>query len=1548
MLFALPETGRFMHREPTTGPALVQRLGALGAAACVLALAPSAQADHFSGSVQFELTRALGAATTSPPSTDDDDSAAWLPAPFVVPLGHRPVAARARLGSTGQALQAQCLGSTGFRGYQIALVRVARPQAAGTIEVEIETTSGAVPPVSRLRPDANQDAAALSAVSALVANPALVTDAAVQPAASATHRSTPTSPTLSFASDRSGGLHLTGDPSLDGDGVRYLIITPAALQAAFQPLADWKTRRGVPATIRTFEWILSRTRQGMDRAETLRNFLVEAYALWGVEYVLIGGDSDVIPSRVAWSLVYGGSTAPTDHYFACLDGNWNADGDALWGEGGRTSEPSEADILPELCIGRAPVNNVAQAQTFVQRVIDYESPVYADYQNRMTFLAEVLIPANWDSGMAVSYDGAIGTEQMIGESVPPGTTLQRLYDTYWLYPGSSPLSKAATIASMNAGVGLVNQLGHGFRYTMSCGDFSLVNADADQLSNGRRTFVLVMANCAAASFDYNCLAEHFLLNPGGGAAGVIGATRSVSASLIVTYNQAIHRQLFENGHVHLGQILDEARLERAAAADVDGSDRWIQFCLTTLGDPEMTVWTGAVTAPQLAHADSVPVARDTLDVQVSAGAQPVAGAQVCALKPGEVYAVGTTDGTGSVRLAFEPRTAGSLFLTVSGKNLATSTDTVQVMPPTGPALALAAVSVVDDGNYHSSGDGDGIVDAGETVAFLVQVSNNGPEPADSVTAQLSSSDGRFLVVQDALVVGTIEPGTQQPGLDAFLVQIDPSIVDGTAVDLPLELRDGGGGQFSTRLRVHVCAPKPEITRVQITTEEALATVSIEVKNYGSGKQPPLLVTFESWADSGVTAVRDSMQFATLQPQAASEGAPPLQFTDSTPGTTGALVLRVADTIYPRTFLHRIDRVPPPAPGAPVPDLTFSAGTVHLQWPVSTAADHLGYHVFRTAAGEGGPFVRMTADHLRNADYFDATVLPSSRYDYYIVDVDSSLQWSAPSPTLVVNTTASLLTGWPADLAEQTSSSVAVGDVDGDARPEVVVGDMGVYAWHANGQELRDGDGNPNTLGVFSLAPGLMLASVALAAIDAQPGLEIVAASWLLNRIDLWNSHGQELPGWPQQPSNGGNTGFWSSPSIADLNADGAPEIVAISKDGWLYAWHADGTPLLHGTNGSVRQVGAWTPTTATLADLDRDGHREMIVAGATAQVFVIRDDGSDFPGWPQSLFALCKASPVVGDLDKDGTLEIVVLSESNHLYVFGSDGSNRPGWPKVVPADSPDFGPSPALGDLDGDGRLEIVVCSVREPFPLTKLFVFDASGNTMLTKQLETYSQSTPILADIDGDGATDIVHGGEAGVLHAWNLAGQELVGFPIPIGDHIRSTPAYCDLDLDGYGDLVFAGWNRKVYAWRMQGPYRPDRAPWPMFNGNLGHTSFFTPGFPSPASEPPLPQQLMASWSPNPFNPSVTLRLDVPALGAVTGKAKSPSGSAASSAVDVQVVLYDARGRLVRTLVDGARLPGTYRLSWDGRDDHGRSLGSGIYLWQATAAGQHTAGKLTLLR
>jgi hypothetical protein len=83
-------------------------------------------------------------------------------------------------------------------------------------------------------------------------------------------------------------------------------------------------------------------------------------------------------------------------------------------------------------------------------------------------------------------------------------------------------------------------------------------------------------------------------------------------------------------------------------------------------------------------------------------------------------------------------------------------------------------------------------------------------------------------------------------------------------------------------------------------------------------------------------------------------------------------------------------------------------------------------------------------------------------------------------------------------------------------------------------------------------------------------------------------------------------------------------------------------------------------------------------------------------------------------------------------------------------------------------------------------------------------------------------------------------------------------------------------------------------------------------------------------PNPFNPTTTIRFTMEAEA------------------HVQLGVYDVSGRLVRTLVDGIKTVGDHVVEWNGMDNSGRAVHSGVYFYQIKALGISEVRKMTLLK
>ncbi len=97
------------------------------------------------------------------------------------------------------------------------------------------------------------------------------------------------------------------------------------------------------------------------------------------------------------------------------------------------------------------------------------------------------------------------------------------------------------------------------------------------------------------------------------------------------------------------------------------------------------------------------------------------------------------------------------------------------------------------------------------------------------------------------------------------------------------------------------------------------------------------------------------------------------------------------------------------------------------------------------------------------------------------------------------------------------------------------------------------------------------------------------------------------------------------------------------------------------------------------------------------------------------------------------------------------------------------------------------------------------------------------------------------------------------------------------------------------------------------------------------EPNLPQKFALYQNyPNPFNSFTTISFDLP------------------RDFDVKLVIYNILGQKVKTLVDGRQLAGSQKVIWDGKDNSGREVASGIYFYRIQAGSFVKTAKMTLLK
>ncbi len=1376
----------------------------------------------------------------------------------------------------------------------------------------------------------------------------------------------------------------TRTPSLSGSPVQYLIITNENLKTEFQRLADYKSSLGMPSMVVTREFIAANYRNGADIQETMRMFIQDAYSKWGTEYVLLGGDTDILPPRYVDNDFYPSGSAtsiPVDLYFGCLDGTWNANGNAHFGEADSQAGGfgDDVDFAEEVYVGRAPVSTAADVSVFVDKVIVYEqAPKEAAWTNRVLFACEVLFPSDFHEGDSIYLDGGQFSDQLINDSLEPCTDLEylRMYETESLFERDMPLTKAALIDSLNSGhYGTLNQIGHGYFTVMSVGDELFNTTDADALTNGDNLFLLFSLNCASAAFDQSCLMERFQQNPNGGSIVSIGSSRAAFPFSVNDYQQGFFDALYCSDKNRVGELAFLSRLPYVGNTINNYVDRWTFENYALLGDPTVPLWSGVVqridvTTSSLTLGNNS-FAVDVHDVQ----GNPVVNAVVCLSTDDGSVVTELTDANGSVNMDYVVSAPGEVELRISGRNIVQYNTLFNVQPGTG-YLTLSSFVIGDNGSSGTSGNSNGLIDAGESIVAVPILQETGGVALSGLTGVLNITiNGATETINPVSFSDASANGSSFPqGL--IPVDFNSDIADGTRVEFSLVLSDDDDRNFVIEWTRIVLAPEVEVVHLNwedttygngdgVLDSNERVVLSFDLKNFGGGQADEINLVLQS-SDPNIRlfevdgSIQDLMSLATTG--AVNSFSMSLQNEELK--SVGTLVM--TDN-YGRVLEHDLYLQRPATPVNFSTNTSLGPAVIALLWDPVDDADVYGYNILRSNSPDG-PFVRINTDVVAGTSYYrDEGLMQLTKYYYQVQSLAYPLVPSITSEVIAESTAPAILSGFPILFGAETAGHLAVGDIDGDGTKEIILGSDELYVWHNDGTELFDGDNDSQTLGpITNLDAVFQPAGIVLAQLNDEPGLEmIVTDRGTTSQIYVFTKDGTVLPGWPQSTHIGSGTKWaWATPAVGDVDGDGDLEIVVSTLNGRTWVWHHDGTELRDGdndpaTNGVflVRPGATWEYGVASpcLFDMDGDGAKDIIFPASAddlggSRMEAIKYDGTSVAGWPYTPNSRVNGSPALGDLNNDGIIEVVFYDTAKNLHVVQQNGTSYSGFPVSFDSGNmPGTGPGIALGDMDQDGELEIIFAGNIDG-ELSRLVVVDTdidggtSGQALNGWPLDLpgSSEGSPVVGDIDGDGVPDILFGiggadeNAPNNLYGFKANGEAIDGFPITLSAALTPSPVICDLDNDNDVDIVYGGWGRTLYVWDMPFAYDVKNCPWPTFHGNMRrdgvHGSHHLSPVPNSSELPEVAFRMEAPF-PNPFNPSTSIRLHVPVV----------DGSS-----NLQLDVYDIQGRKVRTLHNGAISAGWHTLVWDGRDSSGRTQSSGLYFMRAKSGGSSSIHKMTLVK
>jgi len=496
-------------------------------------------------------------------------------------------------------------------------------------------------------------------------------------------------------------------------------------------------------------------------------------------------------------------------------------------------------------------------------------------------------------------------------------------------------------------------------------------------------------------------------------------------------------------------------------------------------------------------------------------------------------------------------------------------------------------------------------------------------------------------------------------------------------------------------------------------------------------------------------------------------------------------------------------------------------------------------------------------------------------------------------------------GWPFYSGAATNSTPLLIDMDDDGQKEVVfVGADG------NIEVLRK-DGLTSYPGFPVQTSSVIIGSIAMGNINNDSNREFVACLQN-NQVICFNDLGEVK--W----NNASGGTLRNGPVIFRPNAASELKVACVTQNGILNIFNGDGSNF---TNFPVTVTGAYLAPPA-IGDLNNDGYMDIVMIALNGSLNAISSqNGQSLPGFPVSLTGGGSQNAIcIANLDSDPEPEILVASSSGG-YLYGVNHNGSVLFQKNI---GTQIKTSPVVVDVNNDNIKEIVLIANNG-----NIYIMDGMGvdlpNTPIG--INTAVECTPVIARFDGGNNAGIIFGDSSGKLHSVRIDGTESPNFPIEIGGILKVSPTLADIDGDNDLEIAFPTNSGLSIIDVKRGA---QALLWPNYLGGFGRTC--NAYQPTPIVDPQLPalETVLYEAYPNPFNPETTISFNL------------------SSPNLTELYIYNQKGQKVKTLFSGNLESGNHKFVWNGQDDNGNSVSSGLYFYRMKSGKYSSTKKMILMK
>ncbi|MDE3144368.1 MAG: T9SS type A sorting domain-containing protein, partial [Bacteroidota bacterium] len=374
--------------------------------------------------------------------------------------------------------------------------------------------------------------------------------------------------------------------------------------------------------------------------------------------------------------------------------------------------------------------------------------------------------------------------------------------------------------------------------------------------------------------------------------------------------------------------------------------------------------------------------------------------------------------------------------------------------------------------------------------------------------------------------------------------------------------------------------------------------------------------------------------------------------------------------------------------------------------------------------------------------------------------------------------------------------VAIGDIDGDGKPDIACSNSGMFASTAS--LYRNNPQYIPTISSFSPLSGMVGDAITITGTNF--------SSTASNNIVFFGATKATV-----------STATTTSLSVAVPTGAIYAPITVLTTGTALAAYStANFNPIFSPNKGSISTgdfaaksdiTTGSSPGNILAGDIDGDGKPDLVVINGTNTVSIFRNTGSSGTiSFATNVDITTGTLPValaIGDIDGDGKLDIAVVNKNSYtVSVFRntSSSSNISFAAKVdLSTGSSTYPQSVAIGDIDGDGKPDIAVADYNAA--LVSVFLnTGSSGNISFATKSDFTCGNAPYsirISDIDGDGKPDIAvanySSNSVSVLR--NTGSNGSISFATKVDIATGSNPITLttgDIDGDGKTDIIVANY------------------------------------------------------------------------------------------------------------------------------------------------------------